>query len=92
MQKYTQDYTLIREAMEVLYSATRLHSNECHNDVLEHINKARTILTQYLSQDNMVQDDDVYDGYYKVLEAEKEIARLKEQLANVKKQQQSHQQ
>lgn len=81
MQKYTHDYTLIREAMEALYSATRLHANECYNDVLDCINEARTILTQYISQNNMVPDEDVYDGYYKALEADEEIARLKEQIA-----------
>lgn len=82
MKRYTQDYTLIHEAMETLYSATRLHANECYNDVLERINEARTILTQYLSQDNMVPDEDVYGGYFKALEAEEEIARLKEQIAH----------
>ena len=82
MQKYTHDYTLIQEAMDSLYSATRLHANECYNEVLERINEARTILTQYLSQDNMVPDEDVYDGYYRALEVEKEMAQLKEQTAH----------
>lgn len=65
MQKYTPDYTLIQEAMDCLYSATRLHANECYHDALDRINEARTLLTQYLSQDNMVPDDDVYDGWVK---------------------------
>lgn len=73
MQKYTPDYTLIREAMDSLYSATRLHANECYHDALDRINEARTLLTQYLSQDNMVLDDDTYDGYYKAIEVEEEI-------------------
>jgi hypothetical protein len=79
MQKYTPDYTLIREAIDSLYSATRLHANECYPAVLDRINEARTLLTQYLAQDNMVPDDDTYDGYYKAIEVEEEIARLKEQ-------------
>ena len=82
MQKYIHDYTLIHEAMDTLYSATRLHANECYPAVLERINEARTILTQYLSQDNMVPDEDVCDGYFKALEAEEEISRLKEQIAH----------
>ena len=82
MKRYTHDYTLIHEALETLYSATRLHANECYDAVLERINETRTILTQYISRDNMVPDEYVYGGYYKALEAEEEIARLKEQIAH----------
>ena len=63
MKQYSHDYTLVQEAMDALYSATRLHANECYNEALERINEARTLLTQYLSQDNMVEDDDVADGW-----------------------------
>lgn len=75
MQQYSHDYTLIREAMDSLYSATRLHANECYSAALERINEARTLLTQYLSQDNMVPDDDVYDGWYKASDIEHELER-----------------
>lgn len=75
MQQYSHDYTLIREAMDSLYSATRLHANECYHEALERINEARTLLTQYLSQDNMVPDDDVYDGWYKASDVEQELER-----------------
>ena len=77
MQKYSHDYTLIQETMDLLYSATRLHANERYNDVLERINEARSLLTKYLSTDNMVPDDDVYDGWVRYHEAEEEIVRLR---------------
>ena len=72
MKQYSHDYTLVREVMDSLYLATRLHANECYHDALERINEARTLLTQYLSQDNMIPDDDVYDGWCKASEAEGE--------------------
>ncbi|MBO4499119.1 MAG: hypothetical protein J5732_02565 [Bacteroidaceae bacterium] len=77
MQKYSHDYTLIQEVMDSLYLATRLHANECYNEVLKRINEARTLLTKYLSQDNMVPDEDVFDGWVKASEAEAEIEALK---------------
>lgn len=72
MQQYSHDYTLVREAMDSLYSATRLHANECHDAVLKRINEARTLLSQYLAQDNMIPDDDCYDGWCKASEVEQE--------------------
>lgn len=80
MKRYTSDYTLIQEAMDSLYSATRLHANDCQQAVLDRIQEARTLLTQYTSQDNMVPDDDVYDGWVKASEAEAEIDSLKKKL------------
>ena len=80
MKQYTNDYTLIQEAMDALYSATRLHANECYHDALQRINKVRTLLTQYLSQDNMTEDDDVYDGWCKASEVRDEITKLKDEI------------
>ena len=82
MKQYTNDYTLIQEAMDALYSATRLHANECYPAALQRINKVRTLLTQYLSQDNMTEDDDVYDGWCKASEVRDEITKLKEQITH----------
>lgn len=79
MKQYSHDYTLVQEAMDSLYSATRLHANGCYHDALGRINEARTILTRYLSQDNMVPDDDVSDGWVRASEAEAEMGRLKKQ-------------
>lgn len=65
VKQYSQDYTLIGEALDVLYRATRLHANECYDDALKLINEARSILVKYTNQDNMVLDDDCYDGWCK---------------------------
>lgn len=65
IKQYTYDYTLIFEALEILYRATRLHGNDCYDGALKLINEARTILAKYIGQDNMVLDDDCYDGWCK---------------------------
>lgn len=63
MKRYTYDYSKPSDAEFVLYCATRLMANECYDAALERINEARTILQQYLSQDNMIEDDEVEGGY-----------------------------
>lgn len=63
MKRYTHDYSKPSEAESVLYSATRLMANESYDHALERINEARTILQQYLAQDNMIVDDEVEGGY-----------------------------
>jgi hypothetical protein len=70
MKQYSHDYTLVLEAMDALYSATRLHADECYSEALKRINEARTILTQYLSQDNMVE---VADGWVRASDLEVRI-------------------
>lgn len=69
MQQFSHDYTKVSEALESLYSATRLMANECYDAALQRINEARTILQQYLAQDNMVPDKDVSDGWIRYSEA-----------------------
>lgn len=63
MKRYTHDYSKPSAAESVLYSATRLMANESYDAALERINEARTILQQYLAQDNMIQDEEV-EGCY----------------------------
>jgi hypothetical protein len=63
MKRYTHDYTKPSEAESLLYSATRLMSNECYDAALKRINEARTILQQYISQDNLIEDDEIDGGY-----------------------------
>ncbi len=65
MKEYSHDYTKVAEAENLLYSATRLIANECWDAALDRINETRKLLQQYLSQDNMVEDDDVADGWVK---------------------------
>ena len=70
MIQYSHDYTLVQEAMDLLYSATRLHANECYREALDRINEARTTLNLYLSKDNMVPDDDTADGWVRASDLE----------------------
>jgi len=63
MKRYTHDYTKPSEAESLLYSASRLLANECYDAAQERINEARLLLQQYISQDNMMEDDDIEGGY-----------------------------
>ncbi len=73
MKQYSHDYTKVAEAEELLYRATRLIANECWDDALDRINEARKRLQQYLAYDNMVEDDDVADGWVKAHDVEELI-------------------
>lgn len=77
MKTYAQDYTKIAEAEELLYSATRLMANDCHDAALERINDARTLLQEYTNGTNLVEDDDVEDGLVKRSDAEAAIEEAK---------------
>ena len=65
MKQYSHDYTKPSEAESLLYRASRLIANECYDTAAERINEARRLLQEYLAQDNMVEDDDVADGWVK---------------------------
>lgn len=75
MQKYSHDYTLVSEAESHLYAAQQLEAHEQPEEAWKHIADARQTLQQYLSQDNMVPDNDVYDGWYKASDVEQELER-----------------
>ena len=68
MKQYSHNYTKVSEAESLLYSATRLLANDCPDAAVERINEARQLLQEYLSADNMVEDDDVADGWVKAHE------------------------
>lgn len=68
MKQYSLDYTKVSEAESLLYRATRLMANECYYAAHERINGARQLLQEFLSKDNMVEDDDVADGWVKARE------------------------
>lgn len=74
MKQYSHDYTKVADADCLLYRATRLIANECYDAAVERINDARQLLQEYLSADNMVEDDDVADGWVKAHEVEKLIS------------------
>ena len=65
MKQYSHNYTMVSEAESLLYRATRLLANDCPDAAVERINEARQLLQEYLSADNMVEDDDVADGWVK---------------------------
>ena len=65
MKQYRNNYTKPSQAESLLYSATRLMANECYDAAVERINEARQLLQKYLADDNMVEDDDVADGWVK---------------------------
>jgi len=79
MQQYTHDYTLVSEAESHLYAAQQLEAHEQPEEAWKHIADARRILQQFLSQNNMVPDDEVYDGWVKSNDVKEEIERLKQQ-------------
>ena len=69
MKQYSHDYTKPSEVESLLYSAQRLMANECYDAATERINEAKQLLQEYLAQDNMVEDDDVADGWVKASQA-----------------------
>ena len=70
MKTYTQDYTKITEAEELLHSATRLMANDCNDAALERISEARTLLQECANGTSLVEDDDVEDGLVKKADVE----------------------
>lgn len=70
MKQYSHNYTKPSQAESLLYSATRLMANECYDAAVERINEARQLLQEYLSVDNMVEDNDVADGWVKAHDVE----------------------
>lgn len=71
MKTYIHDYSKPSELDSLLYSASRFIANECYDAATERINEARELLQQYLAEDNMVEDDDVADGFVKMSDIEK---------------------
>ena len=75
MKQYSHDYTKVSEVENLLYRVSRLLANECFDAASERINEARQLLQEYLAQDNMVEDDDVADGWVKSRDVEELINR-----------------
>lgn len=71
MKTYSHDYSKPSEVDTLLYSAQRLIANECYDAAAERINEARELILQYLAEDNMIEDDDVADGWVKMSDIEK---------------------
>lgn len=71
MTTYSHDYTLPAVACDLLYSAQRLLANDCHAAASDRIGAALQHLRQYLNQDNMIPDNDVYPGWIRGDEVER---------------------
>lgn len=71
MKTYIHDYNKPSEVDSLLYRAQRLIANECYDAAAERINEARELIQQYLAEDNMIEDDDVADGWVKMSDIEK---------------------
>lgn len=71
MKRYTHDYTNPSVVDYLLYRATRLIATECYDEARVRINEARHLLQEYLASDNMVQDDQVADGWYRAQDVDK---------------------
>ena len=66
MKQYTHDYTLPSLAESLLLTAEAAIRFEDYGRASKAINDARHTLQQYLSQDNMVEDPDVADGWVRM--------------------------
>lgn len=77
MKQYSHDYTKVSEAEKSLYAAQQLNAHDDPIEAWKHIEDARRLLQEYLAQDNMVEDDDVADGWVKASEV-LELAKGKE--------------
>ena len=54
-------------------------AHEQPEEAWKHIEDARRKLQQYLAQDNMMPDDDVYNGWVKSNDVKEEIEKIKQQ-------------
>ena len=68
MKQYSHDYTLPQHADNLLQEALVKIRWDNYWDARLRIEEARKLLQQYLSQDNMVEDPDVADGWVRASE------------------------
>lgn len=66
MKTYSQDYTIPAQVNHNLHLALFELANDDPRLAEVLITQARNLLDQYLSQDNMIEDDDVADGWVKM--------------------------
>ena len=73
LKQYSHDYTKVADAESHLYAAQQLNAHDDPIEAWKHIEDARRLLQEYLSADNMVEDDDVADGWVKAHEVDELI-------------------
>lgn len=72
MKKYSHDYTLPSQALEMLTKSSELLRKDGFFIAAGYVDVARNTLDEYLSQDNMVEDDDCCPGWIKATDLEQE--------------------
>lgn len=68
MKQYSHDYTKVSQAESLLHTAQMFNATGFIQDAWLRIEDARKLLQEYLAQDNMVEDEDVADGWVKASE------------------------
>lgn len=77
MQQFSHDYTKAAAANKALYYALKGLQKGLIYEAAHTILMARGILDEYLAQDNMLPDNDVYDGWARHSEARAELEALR---------------
>lgn len=70
MKTYSHDYTKVADADCLLHCAIRSLAGEKYDIAQDCIAEARGLLQEYLSQDNMVEDDDCCPAWVKLSDIE----------------------
>ena len=69
MKTYSHDYTKVSDAEHKLYLALRHLAGDRCRLAQDYIEQARGLLQEYLSADNMIEDDDCYPAWIKLSDA-----------------------
>ena len=60
MKQYSHDYSLVSKAENLLHDVWQALATDNKDDAQKMVENARSLLQQYTSQDNMVEDNDCY--------------------------------
>ncbi len=60
MKQYSHDYSLVSKAESLLHDVWQALATDNKDDAQKMVENARSLLQQYTSQDNMVEDNDCY--------------------------------
>lgn len=82
MQQFSHNYTKVAETQNVLFLALEDLRNGHTYEAKRGIMKAREMLDEYLAQDNMVPDNDLFDGWVRHSEAQAELEALRSRVGD----------
>ena len=83
MKKYCHDYTKPKMAEKLLSEASEYMSNKEYDKALNKIVEARQFLQEYLVADNMVENENVENGWIKANDVRNELEVFKECMAGI---------